>query len=202
MAAATRRLHLPRDFRRDGSALLEQQCWLWGQDVRQGSGNLLLAHGFDRARPPHELVGASAYQLRLLPDEICARERAITLWGFGIWYGESDERGDIGSIFIGRGNFEPRWSARLLPPQNVWSPAPIEAATRAPQLKSERRVARALLCGALEWIADYETWALVRHGYAERIRHLEAWQSGRRVPVAPDELAGAWRSLGHRLQKN
>lgn len=191
---------MPRGFRARGQQLLEQQCWLWGQDVRHAGGNLLLQYGFDRARPPQKIVGASAYQVRLLPDEHHAHERVVALWGFGLWYGEwAPDGNEIGGIFIGRGNFEPCWSARALPPQSAWSPAPIHAATGAPQGWNERRLARALLGGALAWIADYEDWALARHGHAERIRHLEAWQSGRRAPIAPDELAGAWRAMAGRL---
>ncbi len=80
--------------------------------MRHASGNLLLAYGFDRARPPQNVIGASAYQLRLLADETHPRERVIALWGFGIWDGEWAQDGsEIGGIFIGRADFEPRWSA-------------------------------------------------------------------------------------------
>ena len=194
-----RRLHLPRGFRKRGQQLLEQQCWLWGRDVRHENGNLLLQYGFDRARPPHDIVGASAYQLRLLPDETHARERVVALWGFGIWVGESDANGEVGGIFIGRAAFEPRWSARALPPRNAWSPAPIHAATSAPQSKLERGQTRILLANALRWIADYESWALAHHGHDERVRHLAAWQQSHGEPIPPDEFVAAWRSLAAQL---
>ena len=187
---------MPRGFRKRGQQLLEQQCWLWGQDVRHAGGNLLLQYGFDRARPPHEIVGASAYQLRLLPDEICPRERVIALWGFGIWYGEAHESGDIGGIFIGRAAFEPRCSATASPPPNAWSPAPIEAATRAPHLKIERQQSRIMLKGALSWIAHYESWALARLGPSERARQLQACPQS---SVPTGEFVRAWDALAARL---
>ena len=59
--AKVRRLHLPGGFRKRGQQLLEQQCWLRGQDVRH-AGFWLTA---STARPPQNIVGASAYQLRL-----------------------------------------------------------------------------------------------------------------------------------------
>ena len=193
-----RRLHLPRGFRARGQLLLEQQCWLWGQDVRHAPGNLLLQYGFDRARAPHDVIGASAYQLRLLPDDICPRERVVALWGFGLWYGEADE-GDQSGIFIGRAAFEPRWSATALPPRSAWSPAPIHAATRAPQLKTERQQARVLLKGALSWIASYENWALARVGETERCRQLQAWPQGAAHMVPTGEFVRAWAALAARL---
>ena len=187
--------------------MLEQQCWLWGRDVRYSAGNLLLAYGFERARPPQGTIGASAYQLRLLADESHPRERLVALWGFGLWYGEwtldSDGAlGEIGGIFIGRAEFGPCWSARVMPPANVWSPAPLNAATRAPQGCHERRQARQLLAGALNWIADYESWALARVGHAERARQLDAWRQARGTPTPPAEFAPAWRALAGRLQNS
>ena len=191
---------MPRGFRGRGQLLLEQQCWLWGQDVRYQNGNLLLNYGFDRARPPQEIVGASAYQLHLLADEICPHERVIALWGFGFWFGKLDENGE-GGIFIGRSAFEPRWSARALPPQNAWSPAPMNAATAPPHSKFERQQTRVLLRGALDWIAHYESWASGQLGQAERARQLEAWpQSGART-VPSDEFVGAWAALAGRLRR-
>ena len=184
--------------------MLEQQCWLWGRDVRHPGGNLLLNYGFDRARPPQGTVGASAYQLRLLADETHPRERLVALWGFGLWYGEwaLDANGnlsEIGAIFLGRAEFEPRWSARVLPPSNVWSPSPLCAATRTPDSRAARRQSRLLLAGALRWIADYESWALGRLGQAERARQLDAWKQTRATPTPPAEFAPAWRALAGRL---
>ena len=190
---------MPRGFRKRGQFLLEQQCWLWGRDVRHEAGNALLAHGFDRARPPHDVVGASAYRLQLLPDDTQARERVVALWGFGIWFGQADDKGEIGGIFIGRSGFEPRWSARALPPRDAWSPAPILAATRAPQGREERRQTRILLTNALTWIADYESWALARYGLDDRARQLNAWRQSHGDPIPPDELSREWKTLAHRL---
>ena len=48
-------------LQRRGSALLNQQCWFWGQDVRRAEGNLLLELGFQRQRPPEEQQGCTQY---------------------------------------------------------------------------------------------------------------------------------------------
>jgi hypothetical protein len=71
------RQYLSGAIQRRGSMLLNQQCWLWGQDVKRAEGNLLLLHGFDRQRPP-----VSQDTLLL------AGNLKVGLWGFGMYFGE------------------------------------------------------------------------------------------------------------------
>jgi hypothetical protein len=61
---------LPEPIRRRGAELLHLQCWLWGCDIRRAEGNLLLAYGFSRQRPPSGAAGSSAY-LMALESGVC-----------------------------------------------------------------------------------------------------------------------------------
>lgn len=173
-----RRLYLPGETRRLGKSLLTQQCWCWGQDVRRPEGNLLLEFGFERRRPPHGESGATAYLLRLLPNCV------VTLWGFGMWYGECDR----GAIFVGRFDFEPKLSLCAEPPLPIWTPKQLSALP-VPRTSIERRLTRELLTDALCWAADYERWAIEKTGLPYRKRCLEAW-SQRFLP--PENVVESW----------
>ncbi len=69
-----------RWMRNQGTVLLNQQIWCWGQDIRHREGNLLLAYGFRRHRPPANTHGSSCYELQV------NEQTAIRLWGFGFFY--------------------------------------------------------------------------------------------------------------------
>ena len=184
-AKTPRRLYLPRATRRLGQQLLTQQCWCWGQDVRCESGNLLLQYGFERHRPPDGESGATTYLLRLLPD------RVLALWGFGLWYGECD----CGGIFVGRFDFEARFSARETPPLPVWTPHQL-ADVPVPCDACRRRAARHLLSRAAGWIADYERWILAQRGLEYRRACLENWSQDF---IAPEAMAPSWQRVQHDL---
>ena len=66
---------------RFAAALLDQQMWCWGCDIRHGEGNVLLQYGFSRWRPPEGTLGSTAYQLEAPPS------RQVVLWGFGVGIG-------------------------------------------------------------------------------------------------------------------
>jgi hypothetical protein len=58
--------------------LIDRQMWFFGCDIRHPSGNLLVAAGFRRDRPPAEVAnGTSRYAL----DAPSAR---LVLWGWGV----------------------------------------------------------------------------------------------------------------------
>ena len=81
---------LSGDFKKRGAALLHQQCWCWGYDVRRqnadGRANLLVELGFERVPPPDGVHGATTYRLRQ-SDGL-----TITLWGFGLCFGDDGGR--------------------------------------------------------------------------------------------------------------
>ena len=86
----TKRYALPPHVKKRGAALLEQQMWCWGQDIRCPEENLLLRYGFTRVRSPEGISGSSA---SMLPQD---DDHTMTLWGFGLFYAQRS----IGGIFI------------------------------------------------------------------------------------------------------
>jgi hypothetical protein len=47
---------------------MNARWWCWGQDIRRPEGNLLLASGFERHRPPPDVAGNRRYVLRGATD--------------------------------------------------------------------------------------------------------------------------------------
>lgn len=163
-----RRQSLPRRVQRRGSALLNQQCWLWGQDVKRAEGNLLLAHGFERLRAPAGQSGSSQYSL-LLPGNLNVR-----LWGFGLYFGAET------GMFINRFEFVPR-EARMTP---LWQ---ANEMAQLPRVKDF-----SLLAQALRWIGTYERWVLHTFGLEYRKACLSQWES--RV-CRIERISEAWNEL-------
>ncbi len=108
------------DFKKRGAALLHQQCWCWGCDIRRESGgaraNLLLQWDFERTPPPDGILGATTYAWRGPNGE------NATLWGFGLCFGDAN-----GQIFVSRFGFSPH------PPPRAWEPKQIMEQFRAPR---------------------------------------------------------------------
>ena len=160
------RKFLPSPVRQRGCALLHQQCWLWGQDIKRAEGNLLLLHGFDRLRPPEGMSGSSQYSLRL------GSGLQIRLWGFGLFFGGEE------GIFLNRFDFTPR-EAQI---GQCWQG--IDAMTDLP-----RASLRSSLPEALRWIGAYEAWVLRSCGTGYRRACLASWPAAVSTPV---QLAEAW----------
>ena len=177
----TRRLMMPREARYVGRKLLTQQCWCWGQDIKREAGNVLLQYGFSRQRPPAGESGATTYSLKLLPNA------HISLWGFGLFYGEIGQ----GGVFIGRFNFEARFHSHWDLPRQVWAPPQIDEFLRVPSTQSERELTRYLLSRAVLWMERYESWVLQTHGIEYRCKCLEKFPQA----VAPDVALQSWKPL-------
>lgn len=114
-AAPPRPIRLPAAARRHGTRLLNQQFWLWGQDIRRQEGNVLLHHGFERMRPPDAVQGSRCYTLRLDP------QRTVVLWGFGLFYGDQAH----GGLYLSRFRLSPLLGASADAPVGVWTPAQL-----------------------------------------------------------------------------
>ena len=167
---------LPARIKRQGRLLLNQQCWLWGQDVKHRqpgdeAENLLLRHGFTRMRPPAGVVGSSQYTLDL-PDGLRVR-----LWGFGIFFGQAG--GESGGLYLNRFDFFPRQAA----PADQWQAHTLKHVPRARDLRLLPQLAR--------WIGGYEAWVLQVAGAGYRGRCLDGWKRC----AEPDQLPGLWHSL-------
>jgi hypothetical protein len=166
------RSYLPSAIQRRGRQLLNQQCWLWGLDVKRADGNLLLLYGFERLRPPIGESGSSQYTLTLSGD------LRVMLWGFGMYFGGKH------GIYLNRFDFVPR-SAE---PAGQWQ---AQAMTSLPRCKD-----RALLPATLRWIGDYERWVASTAGLPYRRSCLQDWKIST-VPAAL--LANAWHDLAREI---
>ncbi len=179
-----RALGLPSEVRRQGTPLLNQQCWCWGCDIRRAEGNLLLAYGFTRQRPPAGQQGSSAYSLRLVNGQ------ALVLWGFGLFYGHPA----LGGLYLARSGFAPRLLDDPTPPAHAWSWEQLAAAYAPRDVQAWWRAHR-LLALAADWIAGYERWVVTTYGLAYRAACVAAW---RKAALPATAMADAWRDLAQR----
>jgi hypothetical protein len=171
-----------------GEALLDQQMWCWGCDVRRANENLLLAYGcLKRPSPVPHLRSAYMYWL----DETCA----LTLWGWGVWIASES----LGSLFISRSRFKVQAiaSAYLLP--QAWCEADLPLKQEPVTLDHYAP----LLATALTWIACYEEWVTTQTKPTYRDTLLESWPQRRHyrggTPAA--EMPSQWMTLAHRVRQ-
>jgi hypothetical protein len=169
-------VYLPMRLRRQGTLQLNQQCWVWGQDVRRAEGNLLLEFGFVRRRSEDGSHASSQYTLEVR-DGMCLR-----LWGYGLYFGEIEGRG----IYLNRFEFMPR---RAVSDGERWHSVNEFAELGA-------AADTALLEDALYAIADYERWVLRSYGVAYRMACLAGWSKRQLAPAAS---SADWEHLAHRL---
>lgn len=185
---------LSGDYKKRGAALLHQQCWCWGYDVRRqsagGRANLLLELGFERTPAPDGVHGATTYRLR--QDD----GSTVTLWGFGLCFGD-----EAGGIFVSRFAFWPRLGVAAAPERAF-------AAAHLSEFRAARRLhecERALdyFARALRWIATYEQRAAQVAGIEHRQAALDAWSHGVAAhrASAPETLARDWCELADQTQK-
>ena len=165
-------------LRNRGARLLNQQFWLWGQDVRRSDGNLLRDYGFVHFRPPQGTQGSHAYLLG---------GGRLTLWGFGLiarW-------GDGPEIYVGRFRFEPRFRQGACTLAEVFLPTQL-APLASPRGEMEWQTALSALAATAAWIAAYERWVAARVGDGYRAVCLSRWS---RATCAADEIAPIWDEL-------
>lgn len=169
-----------------GAELMHQQCWCWGQDVKRAEGNLLLAYGFERSRPPADVSGSSRYLL----DRDGAR---LALWGFGAGFAVEG----CGGIYVNRYCFVPRWMGEFTHIETVWRAEHL-ASLRRPFTRREIRRSRRLLQSLMRWIASYERWTGETCGLAYRARTLAAWN---RTVIPADRMADEWELLARHVEE-
>jgi hypothetical protein len=182
---------LPLTISKIGLPLLDQQMWCWGCDVRRAGGNLLLEYGFTKRSAPDTRFH-SAYDLPLC--ETCA----LTVWGWGLWLGHCE----LGSVFINRTRFQPRYTplSYLLP--NAWQLSELPT-LGIPQTPEQRHDAYELLAIAFASIARYEQWIAENVPLSYRCSNLESFPQRKQhkggIPV--EEVACIWQKL-HTLIQN
>lgn len=176
-------LRLPSEVHRRGTMLLNQQFWLWGQDIRRAEGNLLIEHGFVAERPAAGVRGSTRYEVAL------GGGRVVVLWGFGLFYGDPER----GGLYLGRFRLAPRlggWD----PARGVWEPSRLPRFA-PPGAGDDWRRTGDLLVPALAWIGRYKAWIATAFGTEYRRRCLAPWP---RPVCGAAETASHWGRLSHR----
>lgn len=174
-------LCVPAEVRRRGTSLLNLQGWCWGRDICRPNGNLLLAYGFDRHRPPTGKLGSSAYSLKL------GAARSVVLWGFGLLYNDPAN----GAVYLPRCGFAPQLTSSVELPATIWEMAQLPS-MQTPVASAEWRSLFALISAALTWIAGYEQWVVASVGIEYRSRCVTEWKRSR---LAATEIAANWQQL-------
>jgi hypothetical protein len=177
-APQCRRLENPAGMRETAAALLNQQMWCWGYDIRRAAGNVLLLRGFKRWRPPAGTLGSTAYQLDIPPD------RQVVLWGFGLFFGSRS----AGGLFLKRYTFAPLWTEASDLRAALWRPEELPD-FRPPETLTERTCLAGMLSAALRWIAEYETWVQAKLGLDYRRQCLREWPN---TVAEAGNIPGQW----------
>lgn len=168
-----------------GAFLLHQQCWCWGQDIRRAEGNLLLAYGFERTRPPEGRAGISRYRF--------AHGRVeLFLWGFGVALRDQD----CGAIYVNRYSFVPRWVDPGCQLDDTWRVEDLAGNATPRTMRSMRRTRR-MLRVLVRSLARYEDWVLREYGLAYRRDVLSEWQ---RPAILPERMAREWEQMSWRVE--
>lgn len=160
--------------------LLDQQFWLWGQDIARLSKNGLIDFGFERHAAPTGLQSSSFYAL----DEACGRR--VGLWGFGAFYGQAN----VGGLFLKRYRFGPCITTSERPPRcwafDQWP------GHHPPVTSDDRGIVRQLLDGFLIWVVEYERWIDCHAPRGHRAGCLRDWK---KRCCGPNEIADEWTSI-------
>ncbi len=159
------RSHDDPRFTRIGAKLMNQQCWCWGCDIRRPQGNLLLAFGFKRLRPPADVSGSSCYRIALPSGH------EVSLWGFGTLIAN---RGS--AMYLGRYQFEPQICAAPGDTGTCWAPSELPP-LRRPLSTRELTLAGTLSSDLLRFIGDYESWVAETAGLGYRQRTVDEFKN-------------------------
>ncbi|MCA9877934.1 MAG: hypothetical protein KC442_09130 [Thermomicrobiales bacterium] len=168
---------LPQPARQRGQKLLNQQFWLWGQDVRHAP-NLLTQRGFVHQRPPEGSSGSPVYTL--LGDE-------IALWGFGLLAQFAGQP----PVYVNRFCCEPRHPRAGVTPGQIWAPEHL-APLRTPDSSAAWRASLGVMAQVLRWIITYEQWVATTADPGYRTDCLARWP---RTVCPAGEIIPAWERL-------
>lgn len=173
--------------RRLGATLLHQQCWCWGQDVKRRCGNLLLAYGLERVRPPNGVDASSRYQLRL------DARRFITLWGFGAVATDLTR----GTLYLNRFEFRPTLLANRIVDRPIHAPSELPSG-RLPASRSELDSASRLAVQFCQFVSAYESWVAESLGLEYRRASLAGFSG---LKIAAESITTSWNTLAKRLSR-
>jgi len=163
-------------------ALMNDQCWCWGQDVLYPRGNLLIRYGLERIATPGP-GGKTAGYTRSIDDG-----GSVSLRGSGVLY----SRGGAG-IVLGRFDVLPRLATGDAPPLDRWIEKGLSAFPLAAASGEGMAAACRLVPELCAWIAAYELWIAETVGLEHREACLQRWPK-RTTPAG--EFAQRWSALG------
>lgn len=173
------------------AALLDQQMWCWGCDVRRTQGNLLLAYGAEK-RPSPAARYHSAYTF------VADHHAVLNLWGWGIWFAHTP----WGSLFISRSRCRVRYGSEVIRIPDAWCEHDLPTMTGVRD-DIEAAYAADLLAAILNWIGGYERWlcSQVEPDYRERI--LQQWPQRTRYKggIPAVEMSAHWFELAAKITK-
>ncbi len=165
---------------------MNQQCWCWGCDVRRAQGNLLLAFGFERIRPPVDVDGASRYRIAM------SSKHELTLWGFGALISN-----DVNGVFLGRFQFEPKLCKPQFDTYTCWTPTDLPPRVR-PTMAGDLILTGALCAQLFEFISEYESWVAEQVGIGYRQRTINEFKD---ATLAAREAKLQWRRLAKQAKR-
>lgn len=173
------------------AALLSQQIWCWGQDVKRPEGNWLTEIGFIRNPPPKHREGCSSvYTLAIGPT------RRIVLRGFGVYIGDDE----VGGLFIERFGFAPKFSPQSNLACPSWSDEDLPFFDTP--TNGQRCDCVILLIRLLDWIREYEFDLTSRLGIEYRKNTIARWNNGKRLCIPAEQMATSWRKLSMLITSN
>lgn len=177
---------IPSALHKLSEALLDQQMWCWGCDVRRASGNLLLAYGFEQRPSPNPRFH-SAYTVRITSS--CT----LTLWGWGLWVAAPER----GSVFASRDRFRVRWTPQTDLAPLAWQERDLPRGSADVRLMD----ALFLLREAALWIAGYERWVGAHCDPDYRPRAIDAWPQKRQFKggISSEKVADQWETIADKL---
>lgn len=170
---------LIKAHKRVGMALLDQQFWCWGYDIRE-QGNLFLRYGF---MPYHQAKERGGTLYTIMPTD----DTLLRLWGGNLVY--RDTR--YGVLHFNRQLFEPR----LLPDDYALS-SDLPEGSMIPDSAEGCARAAALTTAVFGWIAIYERWVLDVAGLAHREAAVRAWKANAVMLIAAEAMAAEWERIG------
>ena len=169
---------------REAVSCLEQQCFLWGTDVRSASGNLLMRRGGCPAPLP------GGHEVRAYHFE--AGAGALVLHSTGLLLQPADGAPGLAYLRPWRRLFMAEGS------MDGWLPCGSGAVQPGMRVMPNSAPVSGLLRDLLAWVADYESWIAAHQPAAHR---LDGWRllrktAAQRVRWLSPEASLAWLRRG------
>jgi len=167
------------------TALIDQQMWCWGCDVKHSDGNLLMKYGAEKRQSPNPRYH-SAYHFYLENNSV------LNLWGWGMWIASPQH----GSLFLGRSRSQIRYIPEIILTPDAWCKADLPL-TDTPLNPIELTNAQQLFARALGWISEYEIWINTQTSPDYREQAVMDWPQRNRyqggIPVLA--MSSHWSEL-------